>query len=107
ESLPLYNPATAEVIGAVPLSDASDVDRAVQAAAAVYEEWRDTSVFHRARIMIKYKELLEQHQEELARLITEEHGKTLDEARAEPWTWRCTGSRWACASALRRTISPA
>ncbi len=82
-SLPLYNPATAEVIGAVPLSDASDVDRAVQAAAAVYEEWRDTSVFHRARIMFKYKELLEQHKEELARLITKEHGKTLDEARAE------------------------
>lgn len=82
-SEPLYNPATGEVIAAVPLSDASDVERAVQAAGAAFDAWRETPVLRRARIMFRYKELLEEHKEELAAIITREHGKTLAEARAE------------------------
>lgn len=82
-SEPLYNPATGEVIAAVPLSDASDVERAVQAAAAAFDAWRETPVIRRARVMFRYKQLLEEHKEELAAVITREHGKTLAEARAE------------------------
>lgn len=82
-SEPLYNPATGEVIAAVPLSDASDVERAVQAAAAAFDAWRETPVTRRARVMFRYKQLLEEHKEELAAVITREHGKTLAEARAE------------------------
>ncbi|HEY8417280.1 MAG TPA: CoA-acylating methylmalonate-semialdehyde dehydrogenase [Limnochordales bacterium] len=80
---PVYNPATGEVIAQVPLSSAADVDRAVKAAAAAFDAWRETPVFQRARLMFRYKQLLEEHGEELARLITREHGKTLAEARAE------------------------
>ena len=79
----VYNPATGEVIAAVPLSDTSDVERAVQAAGAAFDAWRETPVLRRARIMFRYKELLEEHKEELAAIITREHGKTLAEARAE------------------------
>ncbi|OUM99946.1 MAG: methylmalonate-semialdehyde dehydrogenase (acylating) [Firmicutes bacterium ZCTH02-B6] len=80
---PVYNPATGEVIAQVPLSSAADVDRAVKAAAAAFDAWRETPVFKRARLMFRYKQVLEEHFEELAALITREHGKTLDEARAE------------------------
>jgi len=80
---PVYNPATGEVIAQVPLSSAADVDRAVKAAAAAFDAWRETPVFQRARLMFRYKQLLEEHGEELALLITREHGKTLAEARAE------------------------
>lgn len=82
-SEPLYNPATGEVIAAVPMSDASDVDRAVQAAEAAFDAWRETPVLRRARVMFRYKQLLEEHKEELAAIITREHGKTLADARAE------------------------
>src|SRR5690606_41603067 len=80
---PVYNPATGEVIAEVPLSSAADVDRAVQAAEAAFDGWRETPVFQRARLMFRYKQLLEEHGEEIAALITREHGKTLAEVRAE------------------------
>src|ERR1700736_3045895 len=82
-SLPVYNPATGEVIEQVPLSDARDVDAAVKAAVAAYRGWSHTSVMDRVRLMFRYKALLEDHFEELAGIITRHHGKTLDEARGE------------------------
>ncbi|MFS8544482.1 MAG: aldehyde dehydrogenase family protein, partial [Limnochordales bacterium] len=82
-SEPVYNPATGEVIAQVPLSSGADVDRAVKAAAAAFDPWRETPVFQRARLMFRYKQLLEEHADELTALITREHGKTLAEARAE------------------------
>jgi malonate-semialdehyde dehydrogenase (acetylating)/methylmalonate-semialdehyde dehydrogenase len=77
----VHNPAVGEVIGRTPLSTAADVDAAVQAAAAAFPAWRDTPVNARAQVLYKLKALFEQHVEELARLVTTEHGKTLDEAR--------------------------
>jgi len=82
-SEPVYNPATGEVIAHVPLSSAADVDRAVRAAAAAFDAWRETPVFQRARLMFRFKQVVEEHADELAALITREHGKTLAEARAE------------------------
>jgi malonate-semialdehyde dehydrogenase (acetylating)/methylmalonate-semialdehyde dehydrogenase len=82
-SLPVYNPATGEVIDQVPLSSAKDVDAAVKAAVAAYATWSRTTVMDRVRLMFRFKNVLEDHFEELAAIITRHHGKTLDEARGE------------------------
>src|SRR5258708_18740477 len=82
-SLPVYNPATAEVIEQVPLSGAADVDKAVKAAAAAYPAWSRTAVMERVRLMFRFKALLEDHFEELAAIVTRHHGKTLEESRGE------------------------
>lgn len=83
EWLDVFNPATAEVIGRTPLSPATEVDQAVQAAAAAFGEWRRVPVADRVQCLFRLKGLLEQHLEELARTITLECGKTLAESRAE------------------------
>jgi malonate-semialdehyde dehydrogenase (acetylating)/methylmalonate-semialdehyde dehydrogenase len=77
----VYNPARGVVIAKTPLSAASDVDAAVKAAAAAFPGWSETPPVVRARTMFKFKQQLEDHFEELARLVTTEHGKTLDESR--------------------------
>ncbi|TMF68195.1 MAG: CoA-acylating methylmalonate-semialdehyde dehydrogenase [Chloroflexi bacterium] len=82
-SLPVFNPATAEVIEQVPLSGPQEVDAAVKAATAAFPSWSRTAVMERVRLMFRYKSLLEEHFEELASIITRHHGKTLDEARGE------------------------
>jgi len=82
-SLPIYNPATGEVIGQVPLSGAKEVDAAVQAAVAAYKSWSRTALMERVRLMFRYKALLEEHFEDLAAIITRHHGKTLEESRGE------------------------
>ena len=82
-SLPVYNPATAEVIEQVPLSTARDVDAAVRAAVDAYPGWSHTAVMERVGLMFRFKALLEDHFEELAAIITRHHGKTLDESRGE------------------------
>ena len=76
----VYNPATGQVTKRVPYCDAAAIDAAVQAASAAYPAWRDTSILRRARVMQKYLQLMQAHQKEIARLITEEHGKTLPDA---------------------------
>src|SRR5438128_2027256 len=77
----VHNPAVGSVIGRTPLSTAADVDAAVRAATQAFPAWRDTPVNARAQVLYKFKALCEQHFEELARTVTTEHGKTLDEAR--------------------------
>jgi malonate-semialdehyde dehydrogenase (acetylating) / methylmalonate-semialdehyde dehydrogenase len=77
----VHNPATGDVIGRTPLSTAADVDAAVTAAADAFPAWRDTPVNARAQVLYRFKNVLEEHFEELARLVTTEHGKTLDESR--------------------------
>jgi malonate-semialdehyde dehydrogenase (acetylating)/methylmalonate-semialdehyde dehydrogenase len=77
----VHNPAVGELIGRTPLSTGDDVEAAVQAGTAAFPAWRDTPVNARAQVLYRFKALLEQHFEELARTVTTEHGKTLDEAR--------------------------
>ena len=77
----VFNPATGAVIAKTPLSTRGDVDAAVAAAKAAFPAWRATPVVERARTMYAFKNRLEEHFEELARIVTTEHGKTLDEAR--------------------------
>jgi malonate-semialdehyde dehydrogenase (acetylating) / methylmalonate-semialdehyde dehydrogenase len=81
EFFDVHNPARGEVIGRTPLSTAADVDAAVQAATRAFAAWRATPVNTRAQVLYRFKALLAQHFEELARTVTTEHGKTLDEAR--------------------------
>jgi malonate-semialdehyde dehydrogenase (acetylating)/methylmalonate-semialdehyde dehydrogenase len=81
--LPVYNPATCEVLAEVPDSSRADVDRAVQAAKAGFEEWRRTPVLSRAQYMFRFKALLEERFEELTKIVVDENGKTRDEARGE------------------------
>ncbi|MFC3746035.1 CoA-acylating methylmalonate-semialdehyde dehydrogenase [Paenibacillus sp. GCM10012306] len=79
----VYNPATEEVLAQVPLSSKEDVDSAVQAARKSFESWSRTPVPRRARVLFKYQQLLVDHWDELATLITKENGKSLSEARGE------------------------
>jgi malonate-semialdehyde dehydrogenase (acetylating)/methylmalonate-semialdehyde dehydrogenase len=83
ELLEVVNPATQEVLGYVPLSPKADVERAVQAAAQALPGWRRTPPNERVQYLFAMKGVLERGREELARLITLECGKTLDESRAE------------------------
>jgi len=76
----VYNPATGQVTKRVPFCNDEVIDSAVRAAAAALPEWRDSSILRRARVMQKFLVLLQQHQKEIATLITQEHGKTLPDA---------------------------
>ena len=81
EFLDVHNPATGATIARTPLSTAADVDAAVEAARRAFPAWRDTPLVVRARALFRFRSLLEEHFEELARIVTTEHGKTLDESR--------------------------
>jgi malonate-semialdehyde dehydrogenase (acetylating)/methylmalonate-semialdehyde dehydrogenase len=81
EFLDVWNPARGDVIARVPLSTRADVDTAVAAAKAAFSGWRATPVVERARLMFAFRAKLDEHFEELARIVTTEHGKTLDESR--------------------------
>ena len=80
---PVYNPATEELIALVPISSKEDVDQAVAAASKAFELWSKTPVPRRARVLFKYQQLLVEHWEELAQLITKENGKNYSEAHGE------------------------
>jgi malonate-semialdehyde dehydrogenase (acetylating)/methylmalonate-semialdehyde dehydrogenase len=74
------NPATGEVIRHVPFANAADVDAAVQAAAAALPAWSGQPSLRRARVLMKFRDLLDRHRKDLARIVTQEHGKTLADA---------------------------
>ena len=79
----VINPATGEVLAQVPLADAAEVNQAVEAAAAAFSEWRRTPPEDRIQPLFKLKMLLEEHIDDIARIITQENGKTFTEAKAE------------------------
>ena len=80
---PVYNPATGETQRQVALASRATVERAIAAAEAAFPAWRETPPLKRAQVMFRYKQLLEQHAEEICGLITDEHGKVLDDAMGE------------------------
>jgi malonate-semialdehyde dehydrogenase (acetylating)/methylmalonate-semialdehyde dehydrogenase len=83
EFLDVTNPSTGEVIAQTPLGARADVDAAAKAAHEAFAAWRRTPVQDRVQYLFKLRELLKAHQEEIARLITNECGKTFEEAKAE------------------------
>jgi malonate-semialdehyde dehydrogenase (acetylating)/methylmalonate-semialdehyde dehydrogenase len=129
----VINPATCEVLAHVPEGTREDVDKAVKAAQAAFDEWRQTPMLSRAQYLFRLKNLMEDRFEEFARLIVQENGKTIDEARGEvrrgiesidfatsvpslmrgytmedvssALTRRQSGSRWGCLLRSRRSTS--
>jgi malonate-semialdehyde dehydrogenase (acetylating)/methylmalonate-semialdehyde dehydrogenase len=83
DAIESIDPATGELLGRVPLSGADDVDRAVLAAREALPAWRATSPLVRARALMRLRDVLDEHRTELARLVTRDMGKTLDDAFAE------------------------
>ena len=79
----VFNPATGVVARQVAFADPSDVDAAVQAAAEAFPAWAATPPLRRARVFFKFKELLDRHADELAAVITSEHGKVFSDAQGE------------------------
>ena len=82
-STPVYNPSNGEVIAETPLCTPQHVNEAVEAAATAFPGWMETPPVERARVLFKFKMLLEENFEELIRLNTREHGKTLAESRGD------------------------
>jgi malonate-semialdehyde dehydrogenase (acetylating)/methylmalonate-semialdehyde dehydrogenase len=79
----VFNPAAGEVTAQVAFADQSEIDAAVKAARDAFPAWAATPPLSRARVMFKYKELLEQNRDKLARVIGSEHGKVLADATGE------------------------
>ncbi|MGD1033250.1 MAG: CoA-acylating methylmalonate-semialdehyde dehydrogenase [Candidatus Dormibacteria bacterium] len=83
KTAPVYDPATGAVIGRVPRGGAAEVDAAVMAARRAFPAWRSMPLIARSQIFFAYRELIYRHREELARLITQDHGKTFPDALGE------------------------
>ncbi|MCD4669501.1 MAG: CoA-acylating methylmalonate-semialdehyde dehydrogenase [Actinomycetia bacterium] len=81
--LDIINPATAKTISKVPMSTSAEVDSAIAAAKKAYHEWRETPPLSRARHLFRLKDLIEENFEDLAKILVEEEGKTIDESRGE------------------------
>jgi malonate-semialdehyde dehydrogenase (acetylating) / methylmalonate-semialdehyde dehydrogenase len=80
---PVWNPATGRQTAEVPLAEPSDVDAAVQAARKAFDSWRDVSLVRRSRIMFAFRDLVNRNLDRLARIVSEEHGKVLSDAKGE------------------------
>ncbi len=81
--LDIINPATQKTIATVPMSTGDEVNAAIEAAKEAFPEWRETTPLARVRCLFRLKGLLEENFEELSRIQTQEHGKTIDESRGE------------------------
>jgi malonate-semialdehyde dehydrogenase (acetylating)/methylmalonate-semialdehyde dehydrogenase len=79
----VFNPATGQAVRQVALASKSTVEEAIAAAQAAFPEWRNMPPIKRARIMFRFKELLEQNADKVVALLTEEHGKVLNDAEGE------------------------
>ncbi len=79
----IFNPSVGEVQAKVQLATGGEVDKAIQAAAKAFPSWAATNPQRRARVMFKFKQLVEEHMDELAALLSSEHGKVLADARGD------------------------
>ena len=83
EWIDITDPATQEVIAKVPQTTDDEINQAVAAAQAAFQTWRKTPITTRARIFLKYQELIREHMDELAEILTAEQGKTIADARGD------------------------
>jgi malonate-semialdehyde dehydrogenase (acetylating)/methylmalonate-semialdehyde dehydrogenase len=79
----VYNPSTGEAIHKVPLASRATVQKAIDAGKAAFPAWRNTPPAKRAQVMFRFKQLLEQNEAKISQMISEEHGKTLEDAAGE------------------------
>ncbi|MDE1895922.1 MAG: aldehyde dehydrogenase family protein, partial [Rhodospirillales bacterium] len=82
-SLPVFNPATGKQSKRLAVATPDEVNAAIEAAAAAFPAWAATPPLRRARVMFKFKDLMEQHADELAEMISSEHGKVFSDAKGE------------------------
>ncbi|MHA7880272.1 MAG: CoA-acylating methylmalonate-semialdehyde dehydrogenase [Saccharospirillum sp.] len=80
---PVFNPALGEQTGQVSLASASEVRQAIASAQAAFPAWAETSPLNRSRILFRFKMILEERLDELARVVSAEHGKVFEDARGE------------------------
>jgi malonate-semialdehyde dehydrogenase (acetylating)/methylmalonate-semialdehyde dehydrogenase len=80
---PVTNPATGAVLADVPYASEADVDRAVRTAHEAFLKWREVPVVDRVQVLYRYKTLLDKYSDDVARILTQENGKTIDDSRAE------------------------
>lgn len=85
EALPVTDPATQDVLTEVPFATREEIDAAVASAKNAYLAWRDTPVPERARLMLRYQDLLKDRQDDVARVLARETGKTFADARGDVW----------------------
>jgi len=97
--MPVMNPSTGEQIAEAPCCTQEEVDSAVAAAARAYPKWRDTPLPQRIQLMFRFKQLLDEHLDELSTLLATEMGKVLGEARGDV----LRRSRWWSAPARPTT----
>ncbi|WP_416262237.1 CoA-acylating methylmalonate-semialdehyde dehydrogenase [Gibbsiella quercinecans] len=83
QTKPVYNPALGTQSGEVILADQGDIDAAVASAKAAFPAWANTTPLRRARVMFRFKELLEKNATKIAEIISQEHGKTVSDAKGE------------------------
>src|SRR5579859_2119644 len=77
----VYNPTTGAVAAKVPLASKAEVEKAIADSKRAFAEWSETSPVARARVMFRFKELVEKHIDELAAIVSSEHGKVLSDAK--------------------------
>ncbi len=83
--LDVINPATQEVLAEVPFATPDEIDQAVAAASQAFQSWRKVPIPERARLMIRYQQLLKEHHDELAEILAEDNGKTFEDAKGDVW----------------------
>src|SRR5699024_575984 len=83
DKIPVYNPATGDLVSEVPKGGKEEATQAVEAASNAFEEWSNLTAYDRARLLKKYYDLMIENQDELAEIMTKEMGKPLAEAKGE------------------------
>ena len=85
ETLPVTNPATQEVLTDLPFATPQEIERAVASATETFATWREVPTPERARLMLRYQDLLKKHQDDIARILSRETGKTFPDAQGDVW----------------------
>lgn len=85
DTLPVTNPATQDVLWNVPLATAAEMQAAIDSASKAFLTWREVPVPERARLMLRYQDLLKTHHDEIGELISQETGKTFADAKGDLW----------------------
>ncbi|HET8708612.1 MAG TPA: CoA-acylating methylmalonate-semialdehyde dehydrogenase, partial [Pseudomonadales bacterium] len=83
--IPVTNPANNSILWEAPNTTPSEMERAIASAKSAFQSWKDTPVPARARIMLKYQQLLKENWDELGELVAQETGKTFDDAKGDVW----------------------
>ncbi|WP_262689458.1 CoA-acylating methylmalonate-semialdehyde dehydrogenase [Chryseobacterium sp. 7] len=85
QHLPVENPATQEILAEVPLTELSEIDQAIESAKEAFKIWKEVATPERARFFLKYQQLLKENQKEIAKILSQENGKTFPDAMGDVW----------------------